>query len=1479
MPKQTFISFSSEDRISGTPEDFVYEFPEKHQVDGLQKVKTVEINGMEIGHPQYMVESSENVFCLNEGLIVGDATMATPLNQFMLSTASGDTHSIVVPATMMPFTMDGVDDNGDQHFHTTEHHGIDTEVLSMCQVLVVGAQTTSHKPVLLNNIPNIVFGTNSLKIPADTNPILSLRVGEIPHGFLYIQPYAIQTLVRVLQHQLPPHYRVSYGKQDNVRHGKIVFESTDNSTFRLEHCTVTVNGRTKSVNGPHSLLSVLGMPQPFTGYATSSTDTTNTSSTEGMPPLLLAQVANGNYGNPTLFSNAVEESIHNRCLILPTQRAKEHFFVLTQFDSAFQQKVLVPNGYYTPELLVQVVNASLSGITLSLHINDTTRTMRYTFRSDDNFPFSIDFSPSDTLARTFGFYQRRHHGLAAYTSFEDISVAFLYNQQPCPGENAARSRRYPRGMYSVTGTSPNKNHFMLLTDTGNSWSIPNKEQTNNMFNNVDGKGLLTISTQNISTQQSYNFQKGDVVRITGYNEESVELKVHSGFMDETSGEGVENVRLSMLGGSGYVYPPQVYYEGTRTVAPIVPILLDGKVVDFDIPVRARVLALNGNILTLSGSGLWFGDKTQATLRVQDGSTVYTVRNAAPNSFNARYNRAYQTLFLPSNHGLPTLSRTATCELVENRPAPIHDRLTVEAPTTSTVQSMTVQYPTNPCKVVYTLTLVTPVRLPRHDEQVVVWTATQQAYRVQSQTGNTLVLEADFWPGKQNEPVIDDLGHVYAAVSMPVSMNKIYNKGGVYMGDMVLAGFDASTINCMKEHIRLYQSFSCDSSESIAITAVENNELQLSTVLDVPPSHVAVCGTKAHDGVWEVIVVEPDDPEDDNADDDAPTEPANTILKLQGATGTIELDHIPTVMVGCSGTYNFNEQIVLYQDLDAGEIFYRQDAASTQLLYEIATTVSGDARPLFRRAKNHQDNVDVQANTNVGALGFLVYVPPLVAAYGVLDDGGEAAYPALPGFLSNVEGDATPPVVFNGGALLNDTEAVPAHAQTSLMQGSIVSSKFFYNGARVEATNDRTFRIIAAYVPRTNNQTIYNNGSTFEDARVRFVLQEDVWEDDLKETTGIVQNFATINVKGFYPFDGTYDHVASFSSISEQSKNNWSLVTENTKTLNAEIEIRAGRAALSITLNPATPGVARTFDEKDGFPPFAFAWQNVSARHEDKSYQINKLAYGQQNLVFPSDVHIQERGTYSKMEDVILNGASLTLVDDLTTRIGIVNDVGYDHIRKFYMAVQYNPLGICGGKGFADRAYTVSPKLAKENGLTGVRTQSGTVTVTISPVFSIMPELLVDETDAYAFARLQLPFTNTMHPRQNIYRRLGFTTNPLLLASAYEADGTWVLDNSPFRLVQMTFDNLTERSTSTPLQVIVQDRVNGRTHIIHNVILKIVHPSSYNVRGFVPQKLELPALQNVHKVRIQMLKEDGSVYNMHGSEFTMTLAFTSEDKSH
>ena len=251
------------------------------------------------------------------------------------------------------------------------------------------------------------------------------------------------------------------------------------------------------------------------------------------------------------------------------------------------------------------------------------------------------------------------------------------------------------------------------------------------------------------------------------------------------------------------------------------------------------------------------------------------------------------------------------------------------------------------------------------------------------------------------------------------------------------------------------------------------------------------------------------------------------------------------------------------------------------------------------------------------------------------------------------------------------------------------------------------------------------------------------------------------------------------------------------------------------------------------------WQNVSARHEDKSYQINKLAYGQDNL-FSSDAGREPR-------DVQQNGRRhserclVDVMDDLTTRIGVVSEVGYDSIRKFYMSVKYNPLGICG-EGFADRAYTVSPKIAKENGMTGCERSRGWCPRQYPRLFHHAGTLGGGD-GCLRVCQTATAVHQHAPPAPEHLPPIGLYDQPPrgrgLRGGRHVGTGqfSW--------LVQMTFDNLTERSTSTPLQVIVQDRVNGRTHVIHNVILKI-HPSSYNVRGFVLQKLEPPVLQNIAK---------------------------------
>ena len=207
MPKQTFISFSRR-TVLVEPRRFCVRVSRKTPSRWPAKGKDRGNQWHGDRSPAVHGGRERKHVLLNEGLVVGDGQMTLPLNQFIFAEESNK-HTITVPATMMPFTMGTVDENGHQHFFTREHHGLDTEILSICRVLVVGAETKSHKAFLLNNVQGIVFGDKSFTIPAEVNPILSLRVGDIPHGFLYVQPYAIETLVRVLQHRLPQGYRVT----------------------------------------------------------------------------------------------------------------------------------------------------------------------------------------------------------------------------------------------------------------------------------------------------------------------------------------------------------------------------------------------------------------------------------------------------------------------------------------------------------------------------------------------------------------------------------------------------------------------------------------------------------------------------------------------------------------------------------------------------------------------------------------------------------------------------------------------------------------------------------------------------------------------------------------------------------------------------------------------------------------------------------------------------------------------------------------------------------------------------------------------------------------------------------------------------------------------------------------------------------------------------------------------------------------------
>ncbi len=1491
-----FVTIRSEDRESGYPSsaEFEYKFPEKLLTD-LKKKQTVEIVNLEINHPRYTVEGAENAFCFNEGISVGNATMEKPYNQIVLTDDDGKDTTLTVPATLMPIHLDPntrtLDDVDYAVFTTQQPHGL----TATDEALFVGAQINSdwdyRAGVLLSMLHrkatvHVDKDPKQIWVSAEDNPIVSLQVGGHPNGYLYTKPYSIATLVGVLSHRATAGYSVEYAKVMGKMH------ITHDKTFRIPR---QKNGVTFAPS-TQSLLGVLGLQ-----CAAAANHADNKYKVSGTPAHMSARVSEGNYANPTTFANSVEEAIHNRCLLLPSERVRSHFFILTQLDAAFQQRVVVPNGKYTPEMLCRVINASNNAVAVTMERqNQNQNHVSYTFACNEGFPFMLDFSaePAHVLARTLGFLPRRYSGKMTYKSFQPVVLSQTTNRLPCPAPSVdvagERDRyRYPSGMYNITGTVPNKSKYIVMCDSGNSWSIPNQGQSKTLFDNMKGKGVIHIRTKNLPQQQSYNFNTGDVVRVTGSNEEVVEVSLGSGyapvpekqtsdtkhnFDPGQSTEGIEKATLHSLGGGGYVYPPKVHYTD-GSPAPVVPVVLDGKIVCFDVPYSqpVRVLGRDGLTLTLAGSGLYFSAASETI--VVTGSNNKETATATWSTEYARTAGVHMTVKLSDidEGALNGLGKLLTCEVVETNGTPKVEgykpfELVVAPPQQPRVTRATTVLTSNPFKIKHTLYLEKPLNVlatNTNNEKLngatsaraIVWTgcavgACNRGFVVADAAGKTVTVERDYVPGAEDVAALveglgkegADLGKIHAAVSTPVKVTRVENVKDVDTGRVVFTDYDPSTVRCMKGHIQMYGCVSCKKGNVRKVTAVENKTLTLSSALTVG-EYVVLSGSAHHDGVYAV-------PAGDGAQ-----------ITLPVASGSIETGaHCTVAATGAAtaGTYNFDEQVVLYQD--PGALFCYYDADELQRFeQEGETTTAETLYPLFNRAKNYQSTPTTD-NDDVGVLGFIVYAPTPRRAYAVTRAYGPnlgEVVPAHPGFLTNAnylatkQVDPVPPIIFSGGELSDDA-GMPARAKVQTEKSHVVSSKFHFNGAHAEV-NGKRLRITLAYVPKRTFAV--NNMRLTTDARVRLILEEEPTDALVKDTIG---NYGDVTVRNFWPFDGVYQHQTNYTPISPQSKNSWRFIDRDSdygpRTVAAEIELRAGVGAHS-----GGPTA--------GLPQFAWAPSSSSIKHDDESYQLGKILFGQVEYVFPNDVYLQHRGDYVSCDEVLINGAHITTIDELTTRVGIITSAGYTQEDKFNYTIEYNPNGICDGDGFVDKAFLGSKKMANKTGKEGIQTPSGNISITVSPVFRICPELLVESTNAMMLS--QKTGGATVAQFHRIYRRLGFTKDPDPIMPYYEADALWDLETSSYRVIMLSVNSIAEKGRNAHVVVrkkLMDDGGGSTDMVTTHVSAKLTVPGSHHIRGYTPQKLTLDSPTDVQNIHVQVLNDDGTPYNMHGMEFIMTLAF-------
>ena len=295
-----------------------------------------------------------------------------------------------------------------------------------------------------------------------------------------------------------------------------------------------------------------------------------------------ARLPPGFYASPpSLLANSVEEAMMHRGLI-----NTKSFFKITQVDTLFSETVNIPQGIFTPELLHEVIQSSISSDTqVILEHVDTYGTprenwVRWSFRSGEGYPFTLDFSESTSavLARVLGFRQRRYTGRVMYVG-EAFAVPATTNLFPAPTPSVTerstrgsiratiRDRyRYMQGVYTITGTAPSQQRFTILTEPGQSFAIPNTGMQRDFYESMHGQGTIDITTKGIASQQSYGFRRGDVVRLTGVTQSTVPIvpivnlnKKVTQIAARDVFEGVTSILAVNLGGMGYydTIPPTV----------------------------------------------------------------------------------------------------------------------------------------------------------------------------------------------------------------------------------------------------------------------------------------------------------------------------------------------------------------------------------------------------------------------------------------------------------------------------------------------------------------------------------------------------------------------------------------------------------------------------------------------------------------------------------------------------------------------------------------------------------------------------------------------------------------------------------------------------------------------------------------------------------------------------------------------------------
>ena len=589
--QQEFVDFRSIDRTSGQGNDFVFTLPRRISA---KKLSSIGFSNLELPSTRYTVEDKENALAVGEGVCIGDHEMAHPDNEIHFVARDGTIHTVIVPATLMPVTFvekkvsfheDGTVKALQSQFVAACPHGL-REYREWGQgpdVLVVGAELSQSAAdyfrggLQLSVIPGLEFpsgpkdGTTDPRRIVSLSPyvVKSLRVGTADRGFLYCPPLHLQEIVALANHQLKGAYRIVLDANAHQKGYAVVqVQSTNGEDFYVD-----------GADGPQSLLQALGFSHQ-TNFQKVHYAVRN-------PEVMRLRVPGGYYSSPpSLFGNSVEAALQARCALMPSQATQGgHEFQVSILDATYNQKIVVPLGVYTPEKLVDTIQSMLSTVRLTVeHVSDrgydNVGWVRYAFESPTPFPFVLDFSgaKAQQLAFSLGFESRRYTSESRYVG-QPIAVPATRNLAPCPPisydgaglraplPDVLAAPRYLHGLYTIVGTTPTTQAFQIICEPGRSWAVPNKGKEKNFFNNVEGAGVLDLSTRALPQQQSYDFREGDVVRMTGFHKQEAHFNVVAQSTDPAKPSQITGIHADGLGGKGYAMPPEVTVAGEFSKPP------------------------------------------------------------------------------------------------------------------------------------------------------------------------------------------------------------------------------------------------------------------------------------------------------------------------------------------------------------------------------------------------------------------------------------------------------------------------------------------------------------------------------------------------------------------------------------------------------------------------------------------------------------------------------------------------------------------------------------------------------------------------------------------------------------------------------------------------------------------------------------------------------------------------------------------------